>query len=455
MALHTISRGLNLPIAGAPEQRIDQAPHPARVAVVARDYPGMKPTMHVRPGDGVRTGQLLFEDKKTPGVRFTSPGTGTVSEVNRGNKRALQTVVVQLDPSDQGDESVDFTAFAGKHPSSMSRDDVRDLLLESGAWTALRARPFGRIANPETAPKSIFVTATDSYPLAPDLNRVIEGRLGDFERGLAALGRLTDGTVFVCSDDSGSFSVPTSAQVKHERFEGKHPAGTAGVHIHTLDPVNRSKLVWWISLQDTLAIGRLFETGRLDVSRVISLAGPSVRNPRLLRTRLGASIEALTSGELHPDQRHRLISGSVLSGRTCDAPEQAYLGPYDQQVTVIPRGDQREFLGWMGPGFNSFSVSNLFLSKIIPGKRFKMNTSTNGSPRAIVPIGLYEKVNPLDIEIQFLLKSLVTQDIEKAEELGVLELVEEDVSLCTFVCPGKVDYGPKLRETLTTIEKEG
>ncbi len=468
MALHRFHKGLDLPIAGAPTKAVDQAPRPSRVAVIALDYPGMKPQMNVAEGDSVRVGQTLFEDKKTPGVHYTSPGSGTVVGVNRGAKRALQSVVVQLDG--EGTDSARFSHHTGQHPTALDRDTVRDLLVESGQWTALRARPYGRVADPATTPKSIFVTAMDSQPLAPDLTLAMQGREADFERGLVALTKLTDGTVFVCRDSGSDLAVPTISRVQVEDFRGPHPSGTPGLHIHTLDPVNRSKLVWHLNLQDVLAIGRLLETGALDLWRLISLAGPEVRNPRHLRVRLGHSVDALVAKEIRVDgqledgtivreldesKSIRVISGSVLSGRRAEGDVHGYLGRYDQQISVIREDRAREFLGWLEPGINQFSVANLFASALMPGKKFKLTTSTHGSPRAIVPIGLYEKVVPMDIVPTFLLKSLVVGDVEKAEQLGALEFIEEDLSLCTFVCPGKIDYGPYLRQTLTILEKEG
>jgi Na+-transporting NADH:ubiquinone oxidoreductase subunit A len=475
MGLHKVKRGLDLPIVGIPDRHVDDAPSPGSVALVAADYPGMKPQMSVAEGDSVRLGQLLFEDKKLPGVRLTSPGTGTVTAINRGAKRALQSVVVRLDGSDDtgGKGGVSFSSFTGSHPGSLSRDEVAELLLESGLWTALRARPFGRVAAPGTVPHAIFVTAMDSQPLAPDVEGFVEGRGSDFERGMTALARLTDGLVYLCRRPGSRIEPPAGDRFRAEDFAGPHPAGTPGLHIHTLAPVGRARFVWYVGLQDVLAIGRLFETGALDVGRIVALGGPSVARPRHLRTRLGASLDALTEGELTPvppptpdpaamqsgpvaeTPAHRVISGSVLSGRRAMGPIHGYLGRYHQQISAVPEDRKRELLGWMAPGVDKFSVAGLFLSKLIPGKRFEFGTSTHGSPRAIVPIGLYEKVVPLDLQPTFLLKSLVMQDIERAEELGCLELEEDDLALCTFVDPGKIEYGPHLRQVLTLIEKEG
>lgn len=457
MAVHKIKQGLTLPITGAPEQSVSEASQPRHVAIVAADYVGMKPTMHVNDGDAVKRGQLLFEDKKTPGVRYTSPASGKVQGVHRGAKRALQSVVIELDQPEldgRGDH-VQFNEFHSKHPSELNGDEVKALLLESGVWTALRTRPFSRVANPETKPNSIFVTAADSNPLTADPGVVLAGRGDDFERGLIALSKLTDGKVYVCKAPETSLQVPGDSRIQVEDFSGPHPSGTAGVHIHTLDPVNNKKLVWHVGYQDVAAIGKLFDTGEIDVERVVALGGPGVKNPRLLRTRLGASLNDLTADELNSDDEMRIISGSVLAGRTSQGDVLGYLGRYANQVSVLKEGRERYLLGWALPGGDKFSVLPFFLSKLMPGKKFEMTTTTNGSHRAIVPLGVYEKVFPIDIPVSFLLKTLVMQDLEYAEHLGVLELDEEDVALCSFVCPGKYEYGTHLRSLLTTLEKEG
>ncbi len=469
MATHRFRRGLSLPISGAPEQTVADAAAPGTVAVTAADYPGMKPAMHVSPGDAVRRGQLLFEDRKQPGVRLTSPAAGTVAAVNRGAKRALISVVVRVDPADQagsGGAGVGFASYTGRHPSALSREDVQALLVESGDWIALRARPFGRTAALNSVPKSIFVTAMNTEPFAPDADRIAEGRAGDLERGLAALARLTDGPVYLCRAPGTLAALVASGQVRIEEFVGPHPAGAPGLHIHTLDPVDRSKLVWQIGLQDTVAIGRLFATGEPDVVRIVALAGPPVRAPRLLRTRLGASLadlvraETSNTGEADGDVAARVISGSPLSGRTAigkgaPADIHGYLGRFHDTVSVLEDDHSRRFLGWLQPGFGAFSRARAFGSTLLPRRSFAMTTTTWGSPRAIVPIGLYESVFPWDLQPTFLLKSLVAGDIERAEELGCLELLEEDLALCTFVCPGKTEYGPYLRDALELIEKEG
>ncbi len=412
--------------------------------------------MHVEEGDDVRRGQLLFEDRKTPGLRYTAPASGRVTAVNRGERRRLLSLVIQLDQGELAGRSdtVSFASYGGQPPSALSRQQVKDLLVESGMWTALRTRPFSKVPAPESEPHSIFVTAIDTNPLAPSPEVVLSDRMQDFQRGLEALARLTDGTVYICKAAGAAIEAPSGEKFSVEEFEGPHPAGTAGLHIHLLDPVDRNKVVWYAGYQDVAAIGRLFSTGELDVSRVISIGGPAVRRPRLLRTRYGAFIGDITKGEI-VDDKFRLISGSVFNGRAATGEVLGFLGRYHLQITALPEGGQRPFMGWMGPGFDKFSVIPIFASKLIPGKRFRFSTATNGSSRAMVPIGMYEKVFPFDILPSFLLRALYTGNPVRSEELGCLELDEEDVALCTFVDPGKTEWGPILREVLTIIEKEG
>lgn len=457
---HILKRGLRLPLSGEPAQTVEDARPASRVALLAADYVGLRPTMRVSVGDAVSRGQLLFEDKTQPGVRYTAPAAGTVRAINRGARRALQSVVIEPSRAEREGrepEAAHFRHWSGRHPSGMTAGEVRDLLLESGQWTALRARPYGRVADPAATPHSICVTAIDTNPLAPDMAVLLEGCEGPFERGLAALARLTPGPVFVCTGPTLRAPAPASAgnQIRHEVFDGAHPAGTVGVHIHRLDPVDRRKVVWHAGMQDVIAIGRLFETGRLAAARIVALGGPPVARPRLLRTHIGAAVESLTEGELDASVEHRIISGSVLSGRAAGGEVHGFLGRYHQQVSVLAEGRERAFLGWLGPGLDTFSTLRAFASRLIPGRRFAMTTSTHGSPRAIVPIGMYERVMPLDLLPTPMLRALVMHDVERAEQLGCLELDEEDLALCTFVDPGKTDFGPHLRCVLDTLRAEG
>jgi Na+-transporting NADH:ubiquinone oxidoreductase subunit A len=363
-------------------------------------------------------------------------------------------VVIELDQGEGEQEVVEFEAYTGKDIDSLTGEQIAGLLLESGLWTVIRARPFGRTAIPRTSPHSIFITAMDTSPHAPSVDVALQGREDDFLAGVRALSALTEGKTWVCRATGSNVPVPEGGNIQLEEFEGPHPAGTPGVHIHFLDPAGRDKTVWYVNYQDTAAIGHLLTTGKMDVERVISIGGPAVKNPRLLRTRLGASLNELLEDEFSPGN-NRVISGSVLYGRAAWDEIHGYLGRYHLQVTALPEGGQRYFLGWLAPGFNMFSVITAYASSLLPGKKFRMTTSTNGSSRAMVPIGTYEKVMPMDIIPTYLLRALAVGDAERAEQLGCLELEEEDLALCTFVCPGKTNYGPMLREVLTEIEKEG
>jgi len=449
--MHRIKKGLDLPINGEPVQEIVAGPEISQVAVIGFDYVGMKPTMEVQVGDKVKAGQLLFTDKKNEGVRYLSPGAGEVVAVNRGQKRVFQSVVVQLDGSD---DSVTFDSFADTKFDDLTREQVRDLLVESGLWSAFRTRPYSHVPTIDSSPSSIFVTAIDTNPLAVNPAIVIQEAERDFEYGLQIIRHLTDGSVHLCKAPGVILPGVGLPFVKTHEFDGPHPAGLAGTHIHMVDPVGPNKTVWHVNYQDVIAIARLVLTGQLDLQRVISIAGPSVKTPKIVRTRLGACLDDLTDGELN-GENNRIISGSVLSGRNAIAPFN-FLGRYHLQVSALAEGTEREFLGWQKPGFNKFSVKKIFASAF-NGKsdNFNFTTSTEGSKRAMVPIGSYEQVMPLDVVPTFLLRSLIVEDTEQSQALGCLELDEEDLALCTFVCPGKYEYGPILRKNLTRIEKEG
>lgn len=442
-----IKRGLDLPLAGAPEQRIEPARAVRSVAVLGCDYHGMKPTMAVQVGDRVKLGQVLFSDKKNPGVHFTAPGAGVVSAIHRGEQRVLQSVVIDL----EGDDAVEFARYDAAQLPALDPQAVRDNLQQSGLWTALRTRPFSKVPAVDAVPSSIFVTAIDTHPLAADPAVVIGERPADFANGLAVLARL--GKVHLCKASGVGLSGEVQANVQPHEFAGPHPAGLAGTHIHSLDPVSAGKSVWQIGYQDVIAIGALFSRGQLDVTRVVALGGPVVDKPRLLRTRLGASLEELTAGELQAGS-NRIISGSVLGGRTSRGAF-AFLGRYHVQVSCLHEGRERELLHYLRAGVNKHSVLNIFVSKLMGGRKLAMDTSTNGSPRAMVPVGNYEAVMPLDILPTQLLRYLIVGDTEMAQKLGCLELDEEDLALCTYVCAGKYEYGPILRDNLARIEKEG
>ena len=443
-----IKKGLDLPIKGAPEQQISEGKAVTRVAVLGEEYVGMRPTMHVQVGDKVKKGQILFEDKKNPGVKFTAPAAGEVVEVNRGAKRVLQSVVVKI----EGDESVTFEKIAADQITSASKETLEQTLVDSGLWTAFRTRPFSKAPALGSTPHSIFVTAMDTNPLAADPTIIIKEREDDFVNGLQALTVLSEGKVFVCK--AGGASVATgNAKVEVAEFGGPHPAGLPGTHIHHLDAVGNSKTVWHLNYQDVMAIGSLLTTGELDNRRVVALGGTVATKPRLVRTLLGADIEELTANEVEGGEV-RVISGSVLNGITAQGVH-GFLGRFHTQISMIKEGREKKFFGWITPGSDKHSVTRAYLGHLNSKQKYDMTTTTNGSDRSMVPIGNYERVMPLDIIPTLLLRDLISGDTDGAQQLGCLELDEEDLALCTYVCPGKYNYGPILRDVLTTIEKEG
>jgi Na+-transporting NADH:ubiquinone oxidoreductase subunit A len=444
-----IKRGLNLPINGQPEQQIYPGNPVTKVALIGPDFVGMKPDFAVAIGDTVKLGQRLFSDRKKTNIHYTAPGAGKVIEINRGEKRRFLSMVIEL----HGDAEITFPAYAEAHLQTLTRAKIIGQLLESGQWTAIRCRPFERVANPGSLPHSIFITAMDTNPLAPDVEKIVSLKTPEFIAGLHIISKLTDGTIFLCKAKDAEIPTADVGRLQVEEFVGPHPAGNVGTHIHFLDPVYREKSVWHLMAQDVIAIGHLFTTGQIMTDRVVSIGGPSAKRPRLVKTRLGASLADLAAGEA-VDGRQRVISGSVLHGyHATDA--MGYLGRYHQQVTIIPEGGIRKIFGWLSPGFNLYSVQNIVLSKLFPRRKFDFNTDLNGGIRSMVPIGSYEKVMPLDILPTFLLRALAVDDIEESERLGCLELAEEDLALCTFVCPSKIEHGDNLRRVLTLIEKEG
>lgn len=444
----TIKKGLDLPIAGKPEQVICDGNTVTEVALLGQEYVGMRPSMKVREGDVVKKGQVLFEDKKQPGVMFTAPASGTVIAINRGEKRVLESVVIRI----EGDEQETFAKYDDTQLSSLTSEQVRQNLSASGLWTAFRTRPFSKVPAIDAVPNSIFVNAMDTNPLSADPAVVIAQAESDFVNGLTVLSRLIEGKIHLCKAPENKIPIPQTQNVVINEFSGPHPAGLTGTHIHFIDPVGAHKTVWSINYQDVIAIGKLFTTGELCTDRVIALAGPQVKNPRLVRTCLGTNLSQLTVGELK-EGNNRVISGSVLSGMKAEGTIN-FLGRYALQVSVIEENSNKEFLGWITPGANKYSITRTTLGHFAK-KLFNFTTAENGGERAMVPIGNYERVMPLDILPTLLLRDLIVGDTDSAQALGCLELDEEDLGLCSFVCPGKYEYGSILRAALDKIEKEG
>ena len=412
---YKLAKGLDLILDGYPEQVVHETVGVSSVALIADDYVGLRLELVVEGGERVRLGQPLLRSRERPELVLTSPGAGTVKEIERGRRRTVRSVVVELDEEDESG----FQAGSHGELSGLQPEEVRESLLKSGLWAALRARPFGRVADPRARPHSLFVTAMDTNPLAADPETVLVASAQDFRDGLQVLAQLFDGSIFLCKRAGSEIPVGDSSRVTVAEFGGQHPAGLPGTHMHFLDPVGRGKTNWYVGYQDVVAFGRLFTTGQLAVERVVALAGPQVMQPRLVRTRLGASIDDLVRGELAKGPC-RVISGSILSGRQASSWGR-HVGRYHLAVSALA-GD---------------------------------NAALSGHPGPMIPVESFEGVMPLDLLPAPLLRALVIGDVEAAESLGCLELEEEDLALCAYVCPGKLDYGAHLRAVLDEIAREG
>lgn len=452
MSVIKIKKGLNLPITGSlPKiEVINETKTPTKVALLGDDYVGMKPSLEVKEGDSVKLGQVLFTDKKTPGIKYTSPAAGRVLEIKRGKKRKFLSLVIQI----EGNEEITFESFSEGNLTGLGREKVQEILINSGMWTSIKSRPIGKVAVPEVTPHSIFVNLMDTNPLAPPMDLILKGNENHLINGIKVLRNLTEGKIFICKSPSLNFNNNNIKDIEIHEFDGPHPAGLVGTHIHMLDPVGRNKTVWYVGMQDAIAIGKLFTNGKLDFERIVSIAGPGAKNPKVVKTRMGASIKELINNETK-EGNIRPISGSVLNGYDASQEGYGYLGKFHQTISLLAEGTERKFLGWLAPGSDIYSVTNAFLSGMFKGKKFDFTTSTNGNERAMVPIGNYEEVTPLDIVPTYLLRAIAVDDVEEAEKLGCLEIEEEDLALCTVVCSSKIDHGKNLRRNLTLIEKEG
>jgi len=421
---------------------VDSASAVTTVALLGDDHPGLRCDLRVEEGERVALGQTLFVDRQRPVLRFVSPGAGRIAAVHRGEGRRLLAVVVELD----GEACVEFPSVSPGAVRDLGREATVERLLCSGAWVSLRARPFGGIPDPDTAPAAIFVRAIETDPLAADPSPLLRGRSHDLGLALCALAQLTDGEVFLCTGSGDLPELPDHPRIRAVRFSGPHPAGLVGSHIHRLCRVSANRRVWYLGCQDALAIGALLRTGRPDVERVVALGGPLVRRPRLLRTRLGASTEGLVRGELAPGEC-RIVSGSLLSGRRAVRPA-AFLGRYHEQLCALPlRGEgPARAGGWLVPRRGG--------ARRVPAWRRLPDWTgeLHGPRRAMLPLDLFERVVPLRLPVGLLLRALAAGDVESAERYGALELEEEDLALCSYLCPAKLDYGPLLRSALAEIE---
>ncbi len=444
-----IKRGLNIPLKGSAEKVLGRLDKAETYGVKPTDFPGLVPKLNVAVGDKVRAGSPLFHDKYRPNIVFSSPVSGEVVDVRRGERRVILEVVVKADSGE-----VVYEDFGPASPETLTRDEVIAKLLKAGAWPYIRQRPFGIIANPADSPKSIFISGFDTSPLAPDLDFAVQGEEESFQAGVDVLRKLTTGKVHLglSSDFPPAKAFANAKGVEFHYFTGPHPTGNVGVQIHHIDPINKGEVVWVVNPLDVIIIGRLFLKGIYDATKVIALAGSEVVKPRYYKLISGASIESIIKDNVSTQAQVRIISGNVLTGTRVD--KLGYLGFYDNMVTVIPEGNKYEFFGWIAPGVNKHSASRTFLSKLIPGKRFTLDTNMHGGHRAMVVTGQYEKVMPMDIFPMHLVKAILANDIDRMEQLGIYEVVEEDMALCEYVCPSKTEVQAILRKGIETMIKE-
>lgn len=442
-----LKKGLDLPVNGAPDQEIHDGPPVHTVAVLGADYVGLKPRLAVQEGETVAAGAKIFAHKDTPDAAVVAPVSGRIKSINRGHRRVLISVVIEVD--DSAASPVDFTAIG----NSDDRSGITERLCASGLWTSFRTRPYSKVPDPASTPAAIYVTAMDTEPLAPNPQLIINEARDAFEDGLKTIAKLTDGKTYLCRETGADVPGDSIDNVQVAEFSGPHPAGLPGTHMHFLEPPSTERTVWTIWYQDVIAIGRLMQTGRINPERVIAMSGPLFHTPRLVRTVMGASMAELTSGEITQDVPLRIISGSVLSGRAGEGPS-AYLGRYARQITAIEEDHKQIPLGWIRPMASKFAFQPV-LGSAMSKKLYSLTSNLNGGRRAMVPLGTFEELMPQDYLPTQLLRALLVMDTDAAQDLGALELDEEDLGLVGFACPAKYEYGMALRDCLTKIEKEG
>jgi len=443
-----IKQGLNLKLIGEAEKSVMDLPVAETFAIKPKDFVEMTPKLLVKVGANVVAGTPLFYDKNNESVLFCSPVSGEVIEIVRGAKRVILEIKILAD------REIKYLSFTKANPNQLSRKEIIEQLLKSGIWPFIRQRPYGTIANPGDKPKAIFISAFDTNPLAPDNDFILSGKETRFQTGINALQQLTTGKIHLNVQANNS-RVPAFSQVKNVQINtisGPHPAGNVGVQIHHIDPINKGEAVWYMSPQDVVIIGKLFDEGVFDASRTIAVAGSQVDNPKYYKTIVGSCIKNILDDARIKKGDNRIISGSILSGS--QIPVDGYLGFYDSQITVIPEGNEYEFMGWLAPGLDKFSVSRTFFSWLTPYKKYDLNTNLHGEERPFVMTGQYEKVFPMDIYPVQLLKSILIEDIDMMEKLGIYEVAEEDFALCELVCTSKIRSQEIIRHGLDMVRKE-
>ncbi|PTN07858.1 Na(+)-translocating NADH-quinone reductase subunit A [Mangrovibacterium marinum] len=442
-----LKRGLDIRLEGAAQATTANASAPATVALKPTDFPGLTPKLSVKVDAQVKAGDALFFDKYNPEIFFTSPVSGTVKTINRGERRKILEVIVEADGKNE------FASFTKADPAKLSKEEIVAQLLNSGLWPFIKQRPYGTIAKPSDQPKNIFISGFDSSPLAPDYEFIFKDQIASIQTGINALAKLTDGKVYLGLPGKVSNSIFSGLKnVETNSFSGPHPAGNVGIQIHKTAPVNKGEVVWTTSIQALAYMGRLFETGQVDFSRTIALAGSEVKAPQYYQTIHGALISSIVGGKTKKNDPERIISGNVLTGTKVEADN--YLGFADQQITVIPEGEHYAFMGWAAPGFDKYSASKTFFSSLFPKKAYTLDANMNGAERAFVVTGQYEKYLPMDILPVYLLKAILANDIDKMEQLGIYEVIEEDLALCEYACTSKIKVQEILRKGLDTMVVE-
>ena len=447
-----IKKGLNIPLKGSPNGAPISMTSSRSLGILGSDYIGLRPSMFVNEGDKVKAGEKLFEDKKNPGVIFTSPGAGTIESINRGPRRSLQSVVINLDKEE---DFIDFNNFNINEINDLESSTIRNQLISSGLWTSFRTRPYSKSPDINSSPNGLFINCMDTNPLGLDTNLILTLEKKNFEAGIIALRKLLICPINLCTSKEFLYSDYSFPEIKHYQFSGPHPAGLSGTHMHHISPASSKNLLWSINYSDVINIGSLFLNGKLPIHKYISLAGPQVIEPKVIKVRIGACTDEVCAGQLKATN-NRIISGSVING--CEALGAfAYLGKFHNQISVIEESapSDREFMNWALPGFKKHSKLGLFAHSLTPNKLLDIKSLMNGSDRAIVPLGIYEEVLPYNLLATLLMRYLAVGDTEKIQSLGGLELDEEDLALCSYVCPSKYDFGSLLRANLTSIETEG
>jgi len=449
MGTFSIQKGRNIRLKGAAKKEVVKIALPKHVAVQPSDFKGLSPRLSVKVDDVVKVGTPVFADKAIPEIQIASPASGKIVAINRGAKRALQSIVIETDGQQ---ELKTFQKFTQEQIKNISKSDVTNALLEGNLWPVIRQRPFSKVADPHKKPKAIFIHAMNTEPLALDIDSILKGKEKEFQTGLDILTQLTEGNVHLCVQEGAQSKALTQAtNVQTHSFSGPHPAGNVSTHIHCVDPINKGELVWYVEAQDILRIASLFLNGAYPTERIVAVTGEGAANNQIYaKTIVGVPISSLL-GDSEP-QQVRCLSGSVLTGK--EIASHGFLCFYDSQVTIIPQGGKRELLGWLSPGFNKYTFSKAFASAFLPEKEASLDTDENGSHRAIVLNHIYDSLVPLDIMTYFLLKAVISGNVEEAEELGILECDEEDFALCTFACPSKTDVGAIIGQGLALIESE-